>query len=196
MLGALTIGSSWPSPARLGGDPICCSCSTPAAKTVASLRSTSPRSRSRPSQPPPRTGRPGRRGTPSSSPAAGRAAQPRLTGDDALVLALGVCGVAVQLRVAPLGGGCPLRPVSLRRLGVPIVSGGASLTRCSEAERSLRPLPHLACIFHRLPGALLGAPQATPVVLIHAAPLSRRPQQLEAQGLRTTNEEPQAPSRG
>src|SRR6188472_4383463 len=69
-----------------------------------------------------------------------------------------------------------------------IVSIGASLTRCGYAERSLRPFSDLARMHHRLAGALLGAPQATPVVLGHAAPLSRRPQQLGAQGWRAAKE--------
>jgi hypothetical protein len=46
-----------------------------------------------------------------------------------LALALSVRGVAVRLRIPPLGGGGSLRPVSLERLGVTIVSRGASVTR-------------------------------------------------------------------
>jgi len=45
---------------------------------------------------------------------------------------------------------------------------------------------------HRLAGALLRAPQAAPVVLSHAAPLSRRPQELGAQGRRAAKEKPHA----
>jgi hypothetical protein len=62
---------------------------------------------------------------------------------DELPLALSVRGVAVRLRIPPLGGGCSLRPVSLERLGVTIVSRGASVTRRGCAERSHRPLSHL-----------------------------------------------------
>src|SRR4029450_9766728 len=73
-----------------------------------------------------------------------------------------------------------------------IVSIGASLTRCGYAERSLRPLSHLARMHHRLAGTLLGAPQAAPVVLSHNAPLSRRLQELGAQGRRAAKEKPRA----
>jgi hypothetical protein len=45
---------------------------------------------------------------------------------------------------------------------------------------------------HRLAGALLGAPQAAPVALSHTAPLSRRPQELGAQGWRAAKEKPHA----
>jgi hypothetical protein len=74
---------------------------------------------------------------------------------DLVLLALSVRGVAVQLRVAPLAGGCPRRPVSLQRFGVAIVSRGASFTRRGDAERSLRLLRHVAHMPERLPGALL-----------------------------------------
>jgi hypothetical protein len=70
------------------------------------------------------------------------------------------------------------------------VSIGASLTRCGCAERSLRPLSHLARMDHRLAGTLLGAPQTTPGVLSHNAPLSRRRPELGAQGWRAAKEEP------
>jgi hypothetical protein len=97
-----------------------------------------------------------------------------------LAVSLSVRGVAVQTGVAPFGGGCPLRPVSLQRFGVAIVSFCASLTRSGYAERSLRPLGDLVGVHKRLAGTLLGAPQATPGVLSHNPPLSRRPQELGA----------------
>jgi hypothetical protein len=63
-----------------------------------------------------------------------------------LALALSVRGVAVQRGVASFRGGCPLRPVSLQRLRVTVVSCSASLARRGCAERALRPLRHLvAC---------------------------------------------------
>jgi hypothetical protein len=96
-----------------------------------------------------------------------------------LTLALSVRSFAVQLGVAPLRRGCPLRPVSLERLGVTVVSCSASLTRRGRAERSLRPLAHLVRMHKRLAGTLLGAPQASPRILSHSAPLSRRPHRQE-----------------
>lgn len=96
-----------------------------------------------------------------------------------LALALSVRSFAVQLGVAPLRRGCPLRPVSLERLGVTVVSCSASLTRRGGAERSLRPLAHLVRMHKRLAGTLLGAPQASPRILSHSAPLSRRPHRQE-----------------
>jgi hypothetical protein len=96
-----------------------------------------------------------------------------------LALALSVRSFAVQLGVAPLRRGCPPRPVSLERLGVTVVSCSASLTRRGGAERSLRPLAHLVRMHKRLAGTLLGAPQASPRILSHSAPLSRRPRRQE-----------------
>jgi hypothetical protein len=75
---------------------------------------------------------------------------------------------------------------------VVIVSRGASLTRCCYAERSLRSLRHLVRMHQRLAGTLLGTLQTTPGVLSHNPPISRRPQELGAQGPRAAKEKPHA----
>jgi hypothetical protein len=93
-----------------------------------------------------------------------------------LALALSVRSFAVQLGVAPLRRGCPLRPVSLERLGVTVVSCSASL------------------MHKRLAGTLLGAPQAAPRLLSHSAPLSRRPHRQEpGEGLESSEGETSCP---
>ena len=123
-----------------------------------------------------------------------RDGRPRSSNPLPLAVSLSVRGVAVQLGVAPFGGGRPLRPVSLQRFGVAIVSCGASLTRCGDAERSLPPLRHLVRMHQRLAGTLLGARQAVSGVLGHNPPLSRRPQELGAQGRRAASGETSRPS--
>jgi hypothetical protein len=88
------------------------------------------------------------------------------------------------VQLTPPGSGCSIVVGAWRSCRSALRSRGGY------TERSLRSFGHLAGMHHRLAGTLLGAPQAAPVVLGHNAPLSRRLQELGAQGWRAAKEKP------